>query len=52
MADWQDDGSELASEDFSHYELSEASEVSTITDLLNRFTIDARPECVLKLRGR
>lgn len=48
-------GSSLLSEDYSHYsdwEGSDVSEKSTLAELLERFTIDAKPECTLKLRGR
>ncbi|KAL4422544.1 hypothetical protein ABPG75_008741 [Micractinium tetrahymenae] len=48
-------GSSEVSEDYSHYSDWEGSDVSvqsTLAELLERFTIDAKPECTIKLRGR
>lgn len=36
----------------SDWDDSVVSDQSTLAELLERFTIDARPECTLKLRGR
>jgi hypothetical protein len=48
--------SELSvSDDYSHYSNdygTEASARSTLADLLERFTIEAQPECTLKLRSK
>ena len=44
-------GSFLSDDDLSHYSYSEEGSVtSTLADLLQRFTIDAQPDCTLKLR--
>lgn len=41
------------SEDYSHYSgYSHGSIPSTLADLLERFTVDAQPDCTLKLRSR
>lgn len=48
-------GSSELSGDYAHYsdfEDSDVSEKSTLAELLERFTIDAKPECTIKLRGR
>lgn len=46
-------GSSELSGDYAHYsDYSDVSEKSTLAELLERFTIDAKPECTIKLRGR
>lgn len=49
--------SEDFSDDYSHYSgseygASETSQISTLGELLSRFTVDLRPECTLKLRSQ
>ena len=45
-------GSWVSEDDLSHYSYSdEGSTLSTLADLLERFTIDAQPDCTLKLRS-
>lgn len=40
------------SEDYSHYSgYSHGSVPSTLADLLERFTVEAQPDCTLKLRS-
>ena len=40
------------SEDYSHYSgYSHGSIPSTLADLLERFTVEAQPDCTLKLRS-
>lgn len=47
-------GSEYSEADYSHYSDygSDVSEKSTLAELLERFTIDAKPECTFKLRSK
>lgn len=56
MNDNSPPASELSvSDDYSHYSNeygTEASARSTLADLLERFTIEAQPECTLKLRSK
>ena len=56
MSDNSPPASELSgSDDYSHYSNeygTEASARDTLADLLERFTIEAHPECTLKLRSK
>lgn len=45
------DGSVLSEDEYSHFSDYSHGSRSTLADLLERFTVDAQPDCTLKLRG-